>query len=120
MDDQRDSSAVALRRELSGLLWPLDEPTHDRLLTAVCTYVDDAKQAGWGPERVLVAVKRIAHDAGSRPSARVVLTTPLDQTLTAKDELLIALVGWCIEKYYDRPRDESAPLIEAHRPNLTR
>lgn len=69
----------------------------DALRNEVCAVVDHLKAAGWPPERVIVAVKRIADDAGLRPS-RAVLSATGD--LSPDDALLVRMTQWCIERYY--------------------
>jgi len=69
----------------------------DALYDAVCAVVDHLKSVGWSPERVIVAVKQIADDAGLRPT-RAVLSA--SQMPTEGDILLIRMVEWCIERYY--------------------
>jgi hypothetical protein len=66
----------------------------------VSRYVDERKELGWTPQRVIVAVKQIAHDAGLSPSARVAGAPP-DGNMTPTDRLLVDIVGWCIDRYYD-------------------
>jgi len=97
--ETQGSRVAGLREHLGELRLPLDAPERQALRAAVGAYVGDAKERGDPPERVIVAVKRMAHDAGLRPSARVGLTTPT-ATRNAKDQLLMDLVGWCIERYY--------------------
>jgi hypothetical protein len=69
----------------------------DSLRDEVCAVVDELKGAGWPPERVIVAVKRIADDAGLRPSRNVLSATG---DLSPDDALLVRMVQWCIERNY--------------------
>jgi len=64
----------------------------------VCAVVDHLKAAGWPLERVIVAVKRIAADAGLRPTRLVLSATA---TLGSSDALLVRIVQWSIERYSD-------------------
>lgn len=98
MDAQQDR-ATQLRQHFVEVRLPLDLSARRALQARVRAYVGEAKERGVPPERVIVAVKRMAHEAGLRPSARVVLTMP-HTPLNAKDQLLAELVGWCIERYY--------------------
>jgi hypothetical protein len=50
---------------------PLGQLAHDNLRADVWAYVDHLKADGWPPERVIVAVKRVASDAGFHPTATV-------------------------------------------------
>lgn len=92
--------ATELLRQLAELRLPLDGSARDSLRTAVADYVDQTKRLGWAPERVLVGVKRVAHEAGLRPSTRIVLTAA-SHGLNEKDALLLDLIGWSIDRYYD-------------------
>ena len=88
----------ALRQRLAGLRVPADRISEYEIKALVWDFVDDRKGAGWPPERVIVAVKQIARDAGLKPSARLIRR---DADLTAPDDFLVAMVGWCIERYFD-------------------
>jgi hypothetical protein len=70
-----------------------------RLHSEVCAVVDELKAAGWPPERVIVAVKRIADEAGIRPTKAVLVRTA---ELANDDAMLVQMVSWCIERYYRR------------------
>jgi len=91
---------VTLRDDLSRGL-----PSDSRALYGeVCAVVDHLKAAGWPPERVIVAVKRIADDAGLRPS-RAVLAA--QGALSPSDALIVRMVEWCIQRYYEPlPRED--------------
>jgi hypothetical protein len=93
-------TAIELRSHLSALHIPLDRSTRVALRAHVARYVDEGKELGWTPQHVIVAVKRIAHDAGLRPSENIV-ESPTRLAMTATDRLLVDLVGWCIDRYYD-------------------
>jgi len=85
-----------LRRELARLQLPLDRDARNDLHATVNAFVDLAKRQGWPPERVIVAVKRLALDAGLEPS----LVSTVKRPLTTNDALLAEIVGWCIDRYY--------------------
>ena len=73
------------------------EAEQDVLRAQLCAVVDEFKAAGCLPERVVIAVKQIAEDAGLRPSRAVMVAgAPLSQ----RDTTMMALVRWCIEHYY--------------------
>jgi len=86
-------AVVTLRDDLSRGAAPDSRALYDE----VCAVVDHLKAAGWSPERVIVAVKRIADDAGLRPS-RAVLAA--QGALSPSDALLVRMVEWCIQRYY--------------------
>ena len=67
----------------------------------VCAVVDELKAAGWPPERAIIAVKEIAHEAGLTQSQGVLVR---DCDLTPRDALLAKVVRWTIECYYDSSR----------------
>ena len=59
--------------------------------------VDDLRALGWPAERIIIAVKEIAAEAGLRPSPHF---TKVSASLTDQDDLLARIVSWCIERYY--------------------
>jgi hypothetical protein len=92
---------AALKQWLSFVRRPMTERTTRELREMVWQYVDDRKAAGWLPERVIVAVKQIAREAGLRPSVHV--ASPKAEISTT-DELLVEMVGWVIHRYYSSAR----------------
>jgi len=64
----------------------------------VWAYADTLKEMGLPPERVIVALKRVAREAGVDSTARM---TTMPTELDGRDKLLVDMVGWCIERYYD-------------------
>jgi len=89
--------AVALQERLASLHVPTDETTEREIQHLVWKFVDDRKAAGWPPERVIIAIKQIARDAGLRPSTIIVKR---DAKPTTVDEFLVDLVGWSIDRYF--------------------
>ena len=92
---------IALRDTLATVVAEhpmlLDANRQVVLQQQVCAVVEDFKAAGWQPERVIIAVKQIAADAGLKASPRVLsAATPL----TERDAVIGDLVRWCIEHYY--------------------
>ena len=87
-----------LHERLASLIMPPDRATEIEIQALVWDFVDDHKAAGWTPERIIVAVKQIARDAGIRPSFM-----RRDTETTTRDEFLVTMVGWCIHRYY-RPQ----------------
>ena len=63
----------------------------------VCAVVDELKAAGWQPERVIIAVKQVAEDAGLRPTKSILSATA---PLTERDIAVVHIVRWCIEQYF--------------------
>jgi hypothetical protein len=88
-------AVVALRDDIARRT----RPSTEALREDVCAVVDVLKGAGWPPERVIVAVKRIADDAGLRPTKYVLSRSA---ALSDGDDLLVQMVQWCIERYYRR------------------
>ena len=94
---QEEQVGAALHQWLLLVRMPIDEGAIRELQHHVWAYVDDRKSAGWTPERVIIAVKQIARDAGLHPSSLVVKP---NAKITSTDELLVEMVGWCIRRYY--------------------
>ena len=67
------------------------------LRAQVRAVVDDLRALGWPAERIIIAVKEIAAEAGLRPSPHFTNPSP---SATDQDDLLSRLVSWCIERYY--------------------
>ena len=95
------SRVPALRESLSRALMraPESRPDDKALRDEICAVVDEMKAAGWPPERTIIAVKQIAADAGLMES-RALLTLSNNQ-LDARDALMVKVVRWTIESYYD-------------------
>ena len=90
---------IALRASLArALSSPPQDWEEKSLHDEVCSVVEDLKAAGWPPERAIVAVKEIATEAGLEQSRNVLM---LNRDLDARDALLVKVVRWCIECYYD-------------------
>jgi hypothetical protein len=92
--------AGALQARLSKISFPVEPSVEREIRLQVFEYADKLKLLGVPPERVIVAVKRAANEAGVVSTSRIV---PSAKPLDGKDKLLVDLVGWCIERYYDRP-----------------
>lgn len=96
---------VALRDILARAATTLNTSVYSAsdkaLRDAVCDVVDDLKALGWPPERTLIAIKEIAHEAGLTQSQGVLVR---DRDLNPRDALLAKLIRWAIECYYDTTR----------------
>lgn len=97
MEEVTNGEAEELRRQLANVQFPVSAAMRDDLRQRVAQYVGRLKELGFAPERVIVVVKLIAREAGLRPSHQVAL---VHSHMTSGDELLVELVGWCIEEYY--------------------
>jgi hypothetical protein len=87
----------ALRASFAQLAGDKAPASTETLHARLNEFVDAAKALGWPIERIIVAVKRLWVEAGVHASRHVVLTrSPLTET----DRILMACVGWCIERYY--------------------
>jgi len=61
-------------------------PAEERELeTRVCAVVDELKTGGSTPERILIAVKRLAADAGVQ---------------WMEHRLFGQIINWCVKRYY--------------------
>lgn len=98
--DRAAELAGSLQARLTEIRFPLTTPIEREIQREVCAYADELKDLGLPPERVIVAVKRVANEAGLHTTRRVV---PSSIQLDGKDKLLVDMVGWCIERYYGRP-----------------
>jgi hypothetical protein len=95
-----ESSELAferLRDALATLDVPVSMDSRADIEARVCEYVDSLRALDWPPERIIVAVKRAANEAGFHASRGV-----WDPSLKtwSREELLTALVGWCIAHYF--------------------
>jgi hypothetical protein len=90
--------AKSLTARVAAAQFPLSGAAEREIQKRVWDYADTLKEAGFPPERVIVAVKRVAGDAGVHPTSRV---TAMPTELDGRDKLLADMVNWCIERYYD-------------------
>ena len=74
-----------------------EEAYRQELHQRVCAVVDELKAADWPPERVIVAVKRVAEDVGLRPTRSILSAS---DPLSEQDVAIVHMVRWCIEQYY--------------------
>jgi hypothetical protein len=91
----------SLARASTTLSTSVYKGTDKELKDEVCAVVDELKAAGWPPERSIIAIKEIAHEAGLTQSQRVLVR---DRDLSPRDALLAKIVRWTIECYYDTSR----------------
>jgi hypothetical protein len=75
---------------------PLDDVAAAHLRRAVDSYVDELHLAGWTLQQVIVAVKRVASDAGFRPTTDPLVSV---DSLGPGDALLVDLVRWAVDRY---------------------
>jgi hypothetical protein len=92
---------------------PPDSAERLAIRELVFAFVDERKQVGWPPERVIVGVKQLARDADIRPSRRAI---ERDARFAPADVLLIEMVHWCIDRYYSvSPVSSGAQPLRARR-----
>lgn len=89
-------SAELLRFQLRLAHPPLDDVAVGHLHRAVDFYVDELHMSDCALDQVIVAVKRIASDAGFRPTGGLPAGT---DSLGATDQLLVDLVRWAADRY---------------------
>ena len=115
MDDR--ASVAALRDSLAGVVEllpaPISAEKRARIKDRVGAVVRDLKRAEWPPERVIVALKHTAYEAGLRATRSVVLSQ--NALVDQHDALIVDIVRWCIEEYYGL---EQAPEIHFLRTTL--
>lgn len=96
----RSPKVLALRDTLARALTTSDLDWQEKAMhDQVCEVVEDLKAAGWPPERAIIAIKQLAAEVGLLESRSVLSLTVRD--LDARDALMVKLVRWCIECYYD-------------------
>ena len=97
---QRRAAALAksLTARVAAVDFPLSDSVEREIQRRVWAYADSLKALGLPPERVVVAVKRVASIGGVNPTSRV---TSMPADLDGRDKLLADMVNWCIERYYD-------------------
>ena len=98
--DRATEIAGALQARLSDLRAPVTETAECELQRLVCDYVDVLKGLGFPAERVILAVKRAANEAGLRSSSRLPQSS---LALSGEDRVLAEMVRWCIERYHGTP-----------------
>lgn len=93
---QETSVTDALCSYLLRLSRSPDAAAVDNLRRLIFGFVDEHRSHGWPPERVLIALKSLAHECGLRPSglasARV--------TPASREELFDHMMQWSIERYF--------------------
>jgi hypothetical protein len=92
---ERDGATRILMSVLHGCQTKSTRIARDQLRAAVIEYVAEMKSRGWPPERVLVNVKELAHEAGLRQGYLAI-----DDDGDPSSQLLTDIVAWCIEQYY--------------------
>ena len=99
MDAVSPSSAAAqdLRGELSRLRFPVSEAQRLGLRDSLNCVVDEQKALGAPVERIILALKQIARDAGLQPRSRIALVNARNSGM---DELLADIVAWAVARYF--------------------
>jgi len=97
---------AALERALASL-GNGDPMSAAALREVVWAYVDDAKQRGVAPERVVVAVKEMADRAGVLRAA----ASATSDTLVTRNPALQRAISWCIDRYYGIEAVAEPPLV---------
>ena len=82
-DELRDAFA-----RFADRVYDLTPDEERELETRVCAVVDDMKAGGATPERILIAIKRLAADAGVQ---------------WMEHRLFGQIINWCVRRYYPPP-----------------
>ena len=93
----RDSLSRAAMTLTTSMYGATDKALRDE----VCAVVYELKDAGWPPERTIIAIKEIALEAGLTQSQNVLVR---GSDLSPRDALLAKVIRWTIECYYDTSR----------------
>jgi hypothetical protein len=98
----KDQAATSTLREALASYAPAISVGNPAALRAkVEAFVDAAKAEGWPIERVIVALKEVAAEAGVRSSTDVLR---VNSRLMTRDTLLLDAVRWCVEHYFSYSR----------------
>lgn len=103
MKDQAAPSA--LREALASYAPAISIESPETLRAKVDAFVDAAKAEGWPVERVIVALKQVAAEAGVRSSTDVLR---VNSRLLTRDTLVLDMVRWCVERYFAYSRTADA------------
>jgi hypothetical protein len=98
------SSTLDLRDAFASLPPTPSTQTMASLRAKVERFVDVAKGMDWPIERVIVAIKEVAAEAGVRSSTDVLRT---GTHLEIRDAVLLDVVRWSVERYYGYTRAPS-------------
>lgn len=92
--------AANLLNRLERLTFPVTAESEAELRKRVCRYADELQASGEPPERVIVAVKHVAQEAGFDASRRSAQSA---ENRNEREKLIADLVSWCIDGYYRPP-----------------
>ena len=99
---QNLQSVVTLRERLRAIvsrdLFRAPQEANARLYADVADVVDELRDLGWSPERIVVAIKEITEEAGLRHSK---LWLRVGGQQTPRDELVAQIVRWGIQRYVE-------------------
>ncbi len=99
---QSDRAERALINELRH--GPGPDPLVEAVRECVAALTRMKRDAGEPPEKVIVAIKEAAGTSGA--AAELDLVRPLIPGSTA--DIVHTMVDWCIETYYEQPRQRAA------------
>jgi len=91
--------ATDLQTRLSEVQFPLSEPVEREIRRHVYTYADELRALGVPPERVIVAVKQVAEDAGLGEAPNPIAQSG-EEFRTDSEKLVSDMVSWSIDSYY--------------------
>jgi hypothetical protein len=94
MVDTPGEGVRVLEDALAGVRLPLTAGASDALRSGLCKFVDERRAAGWSVDRIVIAVKRAALDAGLADSL------PDERASTQNEDALATMVRWCLDHYY--------------------
>ncbi|HJQ18835.1 MAG TPA: hypothetical protein VJ867_00710 [Gemmatimonadaceae bacterium] len=95
------SITVRLQKAFETLPADPDENNRRALRSLVHEFVDVSKTKGAPVERVIIGIKQVAADAGIRSSTEMLR---LRARLTPRDQVLLDVVRWAVERYFDYTR----------------
>ena len=99
---RENRATVDLRDALATLPAVLDDDAKAKLRDQVHAFVDASREKSWPIERIIVAVKQLAAEAGLRTSTDLLRSK---SNLELRDALLLDVVRWSVERFYGYKRN---------------
>ena len=110
---RENSATITLRATLASLPPVVDEAHKAKLRQDVVAFVDASKEKEWPIERILIAVKDLAAEAGLRSSTNLLRS---QSSLELRDMLLLDIVRWSVERFFGYARKTPMGGVTSQRP----
>src|SRR5215467_14884522 len=98
MADYKHAAQIAgeLQTRLEEVQFPLSQPVEQEIRENVYAYADRMRELGLPPERVIVALKQVAEDAGLAGAANPIAQSGAE-VRTDSEKLVSDMVSWSID-----------------------